>query len=421
MAVTENSVRSLLALSCYYPPLLSPRSIQVQRTIAHLPAIGWNATVLCGKPDTLWGNRDPGLAQIYPAIRERIEVSADPLLKKWYGRLLRLCPFAGQVPDPYLPWSLRAARIARRRLKPGDFDAIATFGNPMSVHLAGAILKRAWRKPWIAHFSDPWVDNPYSDRRFLSDAIQRRLEAYVIGHADTVVFTSEYTSELTMKKYRSSWQQKAVVIPHCFDGDLYPQVRPRNERLLFRSIGNFYGPRTPRPLLEALVHLRQTHPEILDNYFFEFIGNCPADSSKILEEYDLTSVVAFRGSVGYLESLVLMKTADVLLLIDAPMDVNLFLPSKLIDYLGSGNTILGITPQVGASADVIRSVGGMVVSPEDVKGITQAIFSLHWRWLAGKLQGGSCDSNAVQPFTIGATLNQWREILENLIRISVSR
>ncbi len=412
MAVMENPVRSLLALSCYYPPLLSPQSIQVQRTIANLPAIGWNATVLCGKPDTLWGKHDPELAQIYPPIRERIEVSADPLLKKWYGRLLQIFPFAGRVPDRYLPWSVRTARVALRKLKPGDFGAIATFGNPMSVHLAGVILRRAWKKPWIAHFSDPWVDNPYSERHLFSDAVQRRLEAHVIGHADAVVFTSEYTRELTMRKYPSSWQQKSQVIPHSFDSDLYPQVRLRNERLLFRSIGNFYGPRRPKPLLEALVRLRQTRPEILNNYFFEFIGNCSADSAELVEKYDLSTVVAFRGSVGYLESLALMKTADVLLLIDAPMDVNLFLPSKLIDYLGSGNTILGITPKVGASADVIRSVGGVVVPPEDIEGITEAVFSLHWKWLAGELQQNLYDPNAIRPFTIAAILDRWKDILD---------
>jgi hypothetical protein len=35
------------------------------------------------------------------------------------------------------------------------------FGNPMTDHLVGLSLSRKYRIPWIARFSDPWVDNPY--------------------------------------------------------------------------------------------------------------------------------------------------------------------------------------------------------------------------------------------------------------------
>jgi hypothetical protein len=43
--------------------------------------------------------------------------------------------------------------------------------------------------------------------------------------------------------------------------------------------------------------------------------------------------------VGYQESLKLMSEADALLVIDAPADQSVFLPSKLIDYIGAGRPI----------------------------------------------------------------------------------
>ena len=61
-----------------------------------------------------------------------------------------------------------------------------------------------------------------------------------------------------------------------------------------------------------------------------------------------------------------------LLVIDAPADDSLFLPSKLIDYLPLGKPILGLTPLRGASADLIRRLGYPVVAPDDEAAIAAA-------------------------------------------------
>jgi glycosyltransferase involved in cell wall biosynthesis len=60
-----------------------------------------------------------------------------------------------------------------------------------------------------------------------------------------------------------------------------------------------------------------------------------------------------------------MQEADVLMVIDADVPDSVFLPSKLIDYLGAGRPVLGITPPDSGSARVIRKAGGWVVAPAD--------------------------------------------------------
>ncbi len=191
-----------LAISCYFPPLLLPRSIQVHRTIHGLSEVGWRPTVVCGEPDTLYGNQDAALEGLYPLTYERFQVSAAPLLNPWYMRLCQHVPFAGRSPDRYLPWALRSVNVIRRDLNRDDFDAVCTFGNPMSVHVAGAILKRSWGLPWIAHFSDPWVDNPYAEHDALSMWINERMESIAIERCDAVVFTTDETRDLVLSKYR---------------------------------------------------------------------------------------------------------------------------------------------------------------------------------------------------------------------------
>lgn len=57
-----------------------------------------------------------------------------------------------------------------------------------------------------------------------------------------------------------------------------------------------------------------------------------------------------------------MVDSDGLLIMDAPADLSVFLPSKLIDYIGAARPILGITPP-GTSSDLIRKIGGWVAHP----------------------------------------------------------
>ena len=67
-----------------------------------------------------------------------------------------------------------------------------------------------------------------------------------------------------------------------------------------------------------------------------------------------------------------MAAADGLLVIDAPAKKSVFLPSKLIDYLGAGRPILGLTSP-GTSANLINQLGGWVASPDDVEAVAAAI------------------------------------------------
>ena len=66
-------------------------------------------------------------------------------------------------------------------------------------------------------------------------------------------------------------------------------------------------------------------------------------------------------SVDYGE-LAWMVNSDGLLLIDAPDSLSVFLPSKLIEYIGADNPIIGFTPK-GAAAGLIRKIGGFIVEP----------------------------------------------------------
>ena len=67
----------------------------------------------------------------------------------------------------------------------------------------------------------------------------------------------------------------------------------------------------------------------------------------------LVYLIALKGSVSYIDSLSLMSTADVLLAIDGFVDNNVFLPSKIVDYLGAGPLIVTVTPSGSPTSDLL--------------------------------------------------------------------
>jgi glycosyltransferase involved in cell wall biosynthesis len=133
-------------------------------------------------------------------------------------------------------------------------------------------------------------------------------------------------------------------------------------------MGELYQNRTPKPLFDALYQLLQTDADLVNRFRFEMIGDVHQLDLGALGLSKLPEgLVVFRPRVGYAESCSLMASATGLMVIDAPVGVgkrSVFLPSKLIEYLGAGRPIIGLTPQ-GTAANLIQRLGGWIADPED--------------------------------------------------------
>lgn len=406
----------LLAISWAMPPLLAPRALQVPRLLTALSEAGSHVTVLhadvrlAGPGYPLDANLARLVGERYDAVRVGLPGVLD---RPGTYRLLRKARMAEAV------WERLAARKAEDMLRSAPFDALVTFAQPWSDHRIGLEIRRRREIPWVAHFSDPWVDNPLlSDRERSSLAEWRRQEEAVIRLADAVVFTTDYTRELVMRKYPEAWRAKAFVVPHGYDPELAAQLPPANSRARLRMVytGNFYQHRTPVPLLEALAQLNRIR-RLGEELEVLLVGAGNDRFARMAAERGLEGIVEFRPSVPFVESLALARQADVLLVIDAPsQEASAFLPSKLIDYLMFEKPILGITPLRGASAELLAELGCPVVAPEDVAGIRAAVAELLERWKAGRLEVGPAFRVVAARFEIRRVGRQFEEILRRAAR-----
>lgn len=358
-----------------FPPLKYPRSIQISRLVKFL---GRPVHLICCDESS---QKDHSLTQQLSetqfASLERVKRGRWNERLEWF--LDRASPNLLHIPDPYLPWSLTTAQKILRNEKLRTARPLVSFGQPMSVHLGALRIKKATNVPWIAHFSDPWADNPFRGETAWIRALNSKMERAVIKNADRVVFTSQETLDLVMSKYPTEWGPRARVIPHAFDSSLYlhgEYKKKEDSPFIIRSLGNFYDERTPEPLFKALQILKKEHPQVIISLRVELIGSVPLTMLKSESYLSLPrGLVEVKSSVEYLKSLELMSEADALVMIDAPAANSVFLPSKLIDYIGAGRPILGISPP-GTATGIIKDLGGWTSYPDDPQATTKNIVEL---------------------------------------------
>lgn len=379
--------RHLLALGWVMPPLVFPRSLQISRTLNALAERDWATTVIAIPPDAEpFASQDPRLAEFYDGsyellyVEPREEVARSPLWLRLQRKILR----TKNVRDDN--WIRRATRFLNKRIEAQMPDAFVSFAQPWINHVAARQIKRRYpHLPWVAHFSDPWVDSPYFDPTTDAerDAAVRQ-ERSIIAAADAVIFTTRETEDIVMTKYPDEWADKVRVVGHGYDSELLGliQPRPRSEIFTITHTGNLYEKREPFALLRALAALRAevTSPALQ----VQFVGHATQAMRDMVAQLELGDIVSLAPNVPFLDSLAIAQSADLLLVIDAPAEHSVFLPSKIVDYLALRRPILALTPPAGASARVLGGLGFPTADPVDEAGILAMLREALRRWQAGQ-------------------------------------
>lgn len=396
------------------PPLSGPRAVQVTRTLTALGALGWTSRVICfdAASDRYKQDYDVSVEQDSHGTVVRLPVRSP---EEWFlfRALWRVCPPLKHQPDEKRVWLPQALAAARRALAEQPAEVIVSFAQPWTDHLIGLRLHRESGLPWVAHFSDPWVDSPYLSTNAWARRTAAAAERDVIAEASRVVFVNAYTRDRVMAKYPAEWLARTHVIPQGFEPSTTLPAHQPGAAMRVVYTGRFYpGVRTPDPFLEALVALERVR-SLKGRVVVEFVGGEMADCARRASQLHLDEVVHFAGRVGPLEARRRAAAADVLLLIDAPsVGPSLFLPSKLIDYLPLRRPVLGLTPVEGPSADLLRALGYPVTDPHDIAGIAAAIEALAAAHVAGQLAPSAQHDEVAHPYGIRETTRAFARVLD---------
>lgn len=371
----------------FVPSVMSSRTLRILSVGYCFPPVASaesyvSAKVMGALPDT----RVDVLTAAASYLSRQLDHSLDAYVSTRFGRIMRVAAPAivrALVQVPRLPlrpdrWLLLNRSLVRhtQTLDIKAYNCVVTRSQYHSAHLVGLALKRRHPQlPWLASFSDPWTGAVYERSVPLLSSWSRSMERQVLACADALVFPTEEMRDFVARNHADSdILPRSAIVPHGYDPALCGQAareRPRTNPLRIGLFGSFYGPRSPGPLLAGLAALKvQGGLE----FRLEVYGPNAALFTKSLEGFpELGTTVRHGGTLDHLTALQRMSECDLLVMVDAPMESpSIFLPSKLVDYIGSGRPILAITPD-GAAARIARSVGGVVAPPNNPSAIAQGL------------------------------------------------
>jgi glycosyltransferase involved in cell wall biosynthesis len=413
----------ILLVTMYFPPAGGGGVQRPLKLATHLPSLGIETHVLA-PDDPKWLHRDeelrpPTQAFVHRAryLGPRARLPSEEL----YGlegpeRVLAQARLAYRrvlLPDASVTWLPTAVPAAVRLVKRERIDAVITTSPPYSMNLIGAAVKRLAGIPWVADLRDAVLSN--ADRRFDRRAVRAKEKALervvrlVARSADAVVAVSEPIAE---EVHRFDPVGEVRVIPNgCdFDDVAGLEYRP-GERFRITHTGSFFGKRNPRPFLAALAESG------LEDVVARFAGDFRSVDHEWVEKLGLGDRLELLSYVPHRRALELQRDseANLLLLPEAAGRGRVVPSGKIFEYLAAERPILAAVPPDGAAAGLVRENGaGIVVAPDDERGIREALLGLHARWRAGHLTDGYLSDEQRRRLSRRARVEELAELLWSL-------
>jgi len=401
--------KKILLFSYAFPPMQVQMSPTVFKPMAALAKLGYEIDVLCAD----------SFCKDLP-----LDESLLPFVNQYFKNIDRLNPkknlldklkvkskvFA-RIPD-LMTVLHHSAYDHLSKIDLTQYEAVITWSPFHSINAVMAKIKKEHKDlKWIAQFSDPWHKNPL-EISTLTKLWNRLNEPRAVNAADFIVHSSAYSLDLMLREASSELRKKSAVIPHAYNSELYPQ-RPKiqNRKITLRYVGVLYGRRSPEPLFKALNDLYERRNDLREKLLIELIGQVPSDMLKTKAALSLPKdSISHIQNVNYIQSLEKMYDADILILIEADIRQNLFLPSKLADYIGADTPIVGLTPP-GGSEDALQGLNCWHARPSDINGISLALEkAINYVMSSSKL--GWCDTEFKARFSDLQVANQFDKILK---------
>ncbi len=307
------------------------------------------------------------------------------------GRRLSLATIARSllIPDPQVLWIPGLVRKVLS-LRSDPPDAIFVTAPPFSTLVAGVFAKSILRRPLILDFRDEWVGwldgsswTNLGTRGKMKGKVERRLERFVVDHADAVVAASQGYVDAFARKYPRAPRGKFNVITNGYDPeDLKCMSRKEDfagtlseHRFNVLYMGTVFPLTSLRYFLDGVASARAKK-----DLNIVIAGRITPEEEKVLNSHgDL--MIKRLGYMPHAQAIQLAYHADALLLTLSPLEgAERVIPAKMFEYMALGRNVIAILPE-GTAAAILKGLSGCVIlDPSDKMSIGQAYQSLFDKW-----------------------------------------
>ena len=302
-------------------------------------------------------------------------------------------------------WAYCVLKVAKELCKKNQYDAIITKNSPSE--LLGYYFKKKNGIKWIATWNDPYptkkYPKPYGNGVNAKLFILERPLLKKMEEADYHIFPNQRIRDY-MSNYINIPAEKTRIIPHV----VIPRehIDTPHENLKIVHLGNVHPPRDATPFLRALSEFIKNKQDA--KIEIAFIGQTPQSIKDYIKTTHLEKYVKVFPPVKYEESQEILETYDIQLIVEAPCEEGIFLPTKVSDSMQLGKPIFTISPSVGVLNDLYKKGHiSYFSSVKDEKDILATLEQVYNDFTNGKLKTFSLEKS-YSPQTI---FQQYDEII----------
>jgi|688.fasta_scaffold16522_10 glycosyltransferase involved in cell wall biosynthesis len=374
----------VLLLSFTYPPSHHANAKRPYYVVKGMLKEGWNVHVITSQIGMNTSSDETNQQDnlVITRIPDPVESFAKSLKlsSRWKSRL-HLALNGVVWPEYHRFWALRALRYAKPMLN--DYDRVVCLIFPPSLFLAGRMGGMVDSR-WIFDYQESIT--PYYRQYPRRSPLQKsltpqlsQLEKQCLDRAGKVIFTAETNRDAYVTQGLVD-AGKAKLIHHFYDDNAFASPQNLLDGFVIGYFGYFdaVGLRTPETFLKSLKRFLDECPEARKVTKFVFYGTWIDAHHLYIDENGLRDVVQIHKPIPLDDYLKAVQRCTVLLLLTS-RNLNLFMPSKVVEYLGAGRPVLAFIPADSEVASVLKTAGNDRYIADETDDLAGAS-SLHLLW-----------------------------------------
>ena len=280
------------------------------------------------------------------------------------------------IPDARKFWIKPSVKFLSNYLKNNEIEVVITTGPPHSMHIIGLALRDKFKIKWISDFRDPWTEIDYFQQLPLTKKANKKhhqLEQEVLEKSDMVIVVGE-----TMKKKFLKHNHNIEVLTNGFDSYENSLTIELDSNFSITHVGSMNTDRNPTILWEVLYEISSENIDFKNNLRIKFIGKIDDTVIQDIQVFNPKNIVR----IPYLDHKEVRKyqaSSQVLLLsINQVPNAKGIITGKIFEYLQAKRPILGIGPEDGDAAAILKKTNaGNIVGFNNKVELKAAVLKLY--------------------------------------------
>lgn len=296
--------------------------------------------------------------------------------------------------DSHWSWFLTAFAKGIWVVKKHKPAIIYSTAGPTCTHLAGYLLSKTFKLPWLAELHDPLIYDT-GEKKWQFYYFKRWLEKKIVENASAVVFFTNHALE-SVKRRNNTPFNGFVVRPGATIFYATNKKYTPGDKIHIGHYGALADNRNLKPVIKALCKIFNDNPELRSKVSLDIYGsNLDKVSKEYSLKYPLGDVLCEHGRLEYdpetqktgrqqvLES---MRQCDVLLLLHGEgVMCQEYIPSKTYEYLMTGRPILGLVEPESELHAMLKDGNHLIAKNNNINSIQHTLLKVIQNWQQNNL------------------------------------